>query len=258
MTRGRVTYEKADGVGRITFDNPAAYNALSWDMWRTLGEACREIAADREVRVVVLRGAGGKAFVSGTDIEGFRDLTTGEQGVAYEREMDGYVGAVEALPQPTVAVVEGYAVGGGLALAFACDFRIATPGARFGSPLARTIGNCLSAKGYARLVAHLGVAQTKRMLLLAELVGAEELSNLGLLTEVATREALDDAVQALCDRLKANAPLTQGVSKAALSRTVYAGLPDIDDLIRIVYGSHDFRKGVESFLSKARPAWRGE
>jgi enoyl-CoA hydratase len=100
VSEGRLHYEVADGVARVTFDNQKAYNALTMEMWRGLGELCGRIAQDRSVRVVVFRGAGGKAFISGTDIGGFLDFETGQQGVEYERLMDRYVGAVEALPQP--------------------------------------------------------------------------------------------------------------------------------------------------------------
>src|SRR4051812_37522829 len=197
MTEGVTRYEKRGAVGHILFDRPAAYNALTWDMWRQLGAVCAQIAEDADVRVVTLRGDGGKAFVSGTDIGGFQAFTSGAEGVAYEAEMDTYVGAVEALPQPTIAIIDGWAVGGGLALSFACDFRIAATGARFGSPLARTIGNCLSARGYARLVEHAGIAVAKRMLLGAEIVAADEMKALGLLNALVAAEEIDTTVNAL-------------------------------------------------------------
>jgi enoyl-CoA hydratase/carnithine racemase len=244
-------------VARILFDRPAAHNALTWTMWRELGEACRRIADDRDIRVVTLRGAGGKAFVSGTDISGFQSFTSGEQGVAYEAEMDGYVGAVEALPQPTIAIIDGWAVGGGLALSFACDFRVAATGARFGTPLARTIGNCLSARGYARLVQHAGTAIAKRMLLAAEIIAADEMKALGLLNALVAPEELDGAANELVERLLANAPLTLRTSKEAIRRISAANQPDITDLIATIYGSEDFAEGVRSFLAKEKPVWKG-
>lgn len=258
MNGGRVRLDRAGAVARLTFDNPAAYNALDWPMWRELAEHCTTLADDRDVRVVTFRGAGGKAFVSGTDISGFLDFETAEQGVAYEREVGAYVETIEALPQATVAVIEGWAVGGGLAIAFACDFRIATTGSRFGSPIGRTIGNCLAARSYARILAHVGPAITKRMLMLGEILPVEELRHLSLVTDVVDPSAIDDAADTLCARLAENAPLTTAASKEAIRRLIYADLPDIDDLIGRVYASADFRNGVRAFLAKRKPVWTGE
>jgi enoyl-CoA hydratase len=257
MSEGRTRWEKRGAVAHILFDRPQAFNALTWAMWRELGDACAAIAADADIRVVTLRGAGGKAFVSGTDIAGFQSFTSGEQGVAYEAEMDSYVSAVETLPQPTVAIIDGWAVGGGLALSFASDFRVAATGARFGSPLARTIGNCLSARGYARLVQHAGIALAKRMLLGAEIIGAAEMKTLGLINELVDPGELDAAADALVERLLANAPLTLKASKEAISRISLMNQPDISDLIATIYGSADFREGVRAFLAKEKPAWQG-
>jgi len=184
MSEGAVRYERDGVVGRITFDRPAARNAMTWTMYDELARACEKIAADSEVRVAVLRGAGGKAFVAGTDIGQFRDFKSGEDGVDYERRVAKYLAAVEELPVPSLAVVEGWAIGGGLAIAAACDLRVATPGSRFGVPIARTLGNCLSIANYACLAAELGLARTKRMLLLAEMLAAEELLAAGFLAFV--------------------------------------------------------------------------
>jgi enoyl-CoA hydratase len=226
-------------------------------VWRDLGEVDTELTKDRDVRVVTFRGAGGKAFISGTDITGFLSFDSGERGVAYEKEMDSYIGTVEALPQPTVAVVEGWAVGGGLAISFASDFRVTTTTAKFGSPLGRTIGNCLSMKGYARLVGHVGIAQAKRLLLLGEIATTQELQALGLITAVVEPEELDRTVDEICERLASMAPLTVKASKEAIRRLTYANLPDIEDLIDMVYGSEDFRNGVRNFVEKKKPEWAG-
>lgn len=257
MNEGRLVYEKVGAVGKITFDNPGALNALTARMWSDLGEVCREVARDRSVRVVTLRGAGGKAFLSGTDITGFLSFTSGQDGLDYEARMDEYIGTVEALPQPVVAVVEGWAVGGGVALSCAADIRIATPSAKFGSPLGRTIGNCLSAKGYARLVGHVGVAQAKRMLLLGEMVTAQEMMGLGLLHSIVEPEGLDAAVDAVCEKLAGMAPVSLKASKEAMRRLTYRALPDMADLIAEVYGSEDFRNGVRNFVDKKKPEWKG-
>ncbi len=257
MNVGTVRFERDGGVGRITFDRPEARNAMTWAMYRELAEACGKIAADPEVRVVVLRGAGGKAFVAGTDIGQFREFKSGEDGVDYERRVAAYLAAVEELPVPTIAVIEGWAIGGGLAIAAACDLRVATPGSRFGVPIARTLGNCLSIANYACLAAELGLARTKRMLLLAEMLAAEELLAAGFLAEIVAVDELDACVDKLCERLAGNAPITMRVTKESLRRLLRAGLPDSEDLIRQCYGSKDFHIGVESFMEKREPRWTG-
>lgn len=257
MSEGQVHFTREGAIGRIVFDNQASLNALTFSMWRRLGEICREISEDDSLRVVTLRGAGGKAFLAGTAIDGFLEFKSGADGVAYEREMDEYVSLVETLPMTTIAVVEGWAVGGGLALSCACDLRIATTDAKFGSPLGRSIGNCLSASGYTRLVAHVGIAQAKRILLLGEMLTAQELFDLGLLLHVVERDALDETVEAVCKRAAENAPITSRASKTAIRRLIYAGRPDIDDLIEQVYGSNDFRMAVRNFLEKKPRIWTG-
>lgn len=253
---GTVRFEVEGTVARLTVDRPAARNAMTWRMYEELGAACKAIAADPAIRVAVLRGAGGKAFVAGTDIDQFRAFSSGRDGVAYEEKVEYFVGLLEAVPVPTIAVVEGWAVGGGMALANACDFRVATPGARFGVPIARTLGNCLSASNIQRLTATLGVSLVKRMLLLAEMPVAEEMPP-GYATVVAP-EAIDAHVSDLCARLAGHAPITIQVTKEMLRRLSQDLQAPDADLIRRTYGSADFREGVEAFLAKRPPQWRGE
>jgi enoyl-CoA hydratase/carnithine racemase len=244
-------------VAHIVFDRPAARNAMTWTMYEQLREACEKVAACAEVRVVVFRGAGGKAFISGTDIAQFLEFKSAQDGVDYERRVEPYFDQVENLPVPTLAVIEGWAVGGGLAIAAACDLRIATPGTRFGMPIARTIGNCLSLVNYARLVAGLGEARTKKMLMLAEMLSAEEALQAGFVAEVVTQAELGERIDALCNRLVANAPLTLRSTKQALQRLRHSALPDDEDLIRQCYGSEDFHTGVAAFVAKQTPRWTG-
>lgn len=254
---GRVRCETREGVAHILFDNQRAYNALTNAMWHELADHCARIAGDSDIRAVTFRGAGEKAFISGNDISGFLDFETGEDGIGYERDVGACVEAVEELPQPTIALVNGWAVGGGLAIAFACDFRIASAGARFGSPIARTIGNCLSARGYARILWHVGPAVAKRMLLLGEIMTAEEMAALGVMHEVVKAGALQATGDALAARLRENAPLTIRASKEAMRRIAYADLPNIDDLVATVYGSEDFKSAVRRFIAKEKPVWKG-
>lgn len=260
MSEGRIVLDRSGDEAHVRFDNPAAHNALTSRMWLDLRDTANAIAADPAIRVVTFRGTGGKAFISGTDIGKFADYTTGEQGVAYEREIDACMAAVDAIPCTTIAVVEGWAVGGGLNISSACDFRIATPDAKFGSPIGRTIGNCLSAASVARIGGAVGVQMAKRMVLLGEFLTADQLLASGFLLKVAARESIDAEVAALCRRAAENAPLTTRVTKQTIRHIAFDALPEIDALIAQVYGSADFRRGVADFLAKTKcvPDWTGE
>jgi enoyl-CoA hydratase/carnithine racemase len=195
--------------------------------------------------------------VAGTDIAQFQDFKGGDDGVAYERNIDAGMALLESLPMPTVAVIEGWAIGGGLAIATACDFRIATAGSRLGVPIAKTLGNCLSMANLARLQAAFGLQRLKRMLMLAEVLGTDEALACGFLHQVCTPAETDEAVAGLCQRLLALAPLTQSVAKEGLRRLTVAQLPDGEDLIRRCYGSGDFREGVAAFVARRPPVWQG-
>lgn len=244
------------GIAHVTFDRPTARNAMTWRMYDQLADACARISSDESIRAVVLRGAGGRAFIAGTDIDQFRAFASGADGIAYEEKVEAYVRGVEALRAPTIAVVEGWAVGGGMAIANACDFRLATPGARFGVPIARTLGNCLSATNLARLRDTLGTPMVRRMLLLAEMPSAEELPP-GYV-ELVAPDALDGRVTELTARIAGHAPVTLRVTKAMLNRLDAGGTAVSDtDLIMEAYGSADFREGVAAFLAKRSPRWTG-
>lgn len=254
---GRVTLRIEGVVAHISFDRASAHNAMTWRMYDELATACAEIDADRQVRVALLRGVGGKAFVAGTDITQFKQFASGEDGIAYELNVDRFIDSVERLRVPSIAVVEGYAVGGGLAIANACDIRIATPGSRFGVPIARTLGNCLSAANLRRLCATLGIGWVKRMLLLAEMPVAEALLACGYVTAVLPPEAIDAEAARLCEKLAAHAPLTMAATRETLRRLVFTPDADIADLIRACYGSADFHRAVEAFGSKTQIDWEG-
>lgn len=253
---GAVRYRAEGGVAHLTFDRPAARNAMTWRMYEELAEGLARIEADPAIRVAVLRGAGGKAFVAGTDIEQFVGFT-GADGIAYEARIDAFIEALERVRVPTLAVVEGLAVGGGLAIANACDLRVATPGARFGVPIARTLGNCLSPANLRRLTATLGLSVVKRMLLLAETPDAESLAPLGYLAGIAPPDALDATVAQLCERLLGHAPVTMRVTREMLAALATDPRADGSAGIRACYGSRDFQEGVTAFLGKRPAAWSG-
>ena len=257
MSDGNVQLAVQDGVASVVFDRPQARNAMTWAMYEQLGNICAQLQADASVRVVTFRGAGGEAFVAGTDIEQFKAFRSGEDGVAYEQQIDQCLQQLEALRMPTVAVIEGWAIGGGLAIATACDFRMATPASRFGVPIARTLGNCLSVASLARLSAVFGVPRVKRMLMLAETLAADEALDCGFLLQVSEAGEIDAALAALCERLAMLAPVTQSVTKEGLRRLATHGLPPDEDLIRRCYGSDDFHEGVAAFVGKRRPVWAG-
>ena len=257
MSGGRVTLTREGVIARVVFDRPEARNAMTWAMYAQLSDICSTLRSDASVRLVTFRGAGNAAFVAGTDIEQFTNFQTGDDGIAYEQKIEACVAAFEMLPMPTVAIVEGWAVGGGLILAAACDFRIASSSARFGVPIAKTLGNCLSVANLARLVAAFGMARVRRMLMLADIVAAEEALEAGFLIQVCEPSDIDAAGAALCARLLALAPVTQSVTKESLRRLVANNLPDDHDLIRRCYGSEDFQEGVRAFVAKQSPVWTG-
>jgi enoyl-CoA hydratase len=257
MSDGEVRYVRRGRIATVIFDRPGARNAMTWRMYEQLGEACARMQGERDLRAAVFRGAGGKAFIAGTDIAQFQAFRSGEDGIAYEEKMAADLDAIEALPVPTLAVIEGFAIGGGLAIAAACDLRIATPDSRFGVPIARTLGNCLSMGNYARLVAGFGASRAKRMLLLAENLSAEEALASGFLSEIVMAADVDRRVGELTDRLAQHAPITMRVSKEAIRRLLHAGLPASEDLSRACYGSEDFRIGMKAFVEKRAPQWTG-
>jgi enoyl-CoA hydratase len=254
---GRVAYSKSGAIATVLFDRPQARNAMTWDMYEQLGAACRSIASDKDVRVAVFRGAGGN-FAAGTDIAQFAEFKGADSGIAYERQTESSIELIERIPKPVIAMVEGNCVGGGLMIAAACDLRIATPDARFGVPVARTLGNCLSPFNVSRLIAHFGPARTKRMLLFSELLTADEARECGFVASTALAQELENIANELCVRVAGQAPLTMAAAKEMMRRIGIANVPDCDDLIRQVYGSDDFREGVAAFIAKRQARWRGK
>jgi enoyl-CoA hydratase/carnithine racemase len=244
-------------VARVVFDRPQAHNAMTWSMYERLEAICAELRSNDSIRVVSFSGAGGKAFIAGTDIAQFRTFKSSDDGVAYEQHVAQFLNAVDSLPMPTVAVVDGWCVGGGLAIATVCDLRIATPAARFGAPIAKTLGNCLAAGVYARLVAEFGIGRTKRMVMLAEMLSAEEAREAGYISLVVEPSELTVRVDAILTQIASHAPITMQVGKEAMRRLLSTVKIDDEDLIRRAYGSEDFKEGVAAFVAKRKPQWQG-
>ena len=248
---------KDDGIAWLTFNRPEARNAMTFGMYQRLGEICR--ALDSRVRVLILRGAGDRAFVSGTDIAQFREFTTPQHALDYEARMDAVFDALEDVKVPTIAAIQGACTGGGAGIAAACDLRIGAPSAKFGFPIARTLGNTLSMRNHARLAGLIGVAKTKDILFLARLMDAEEMRSIGLLNEVAPEEKIYARAEELARTLLTHAPLTLIAAKQALNTILRHWTPEGgEDFVVRNYMSADFKEGVESFLAKRKPRWTGK
>jgi enoyl-CoA hydratase/carnithine racemase len=241
----------------VTFNRPAKRNAMTTGMYDALVGACELADGEAGCRAMVLTGAGAEAFVAGTDIAGFLEFTSDEDGVAYEAIISRVLGRLEAVRVPTIASIQGHCLGGGLGIATACDLRIATTTSSFGYPVARTLGNCLSVATLSALSELIGAGRTKDLLLRGRPMAAEEALAAGLVTEVVVPEELPTRTRALAEELASRAPLTQWATKEALRRLRISRLPDDTDIVRTVYGSADFHQGVRSFLAKTPPAWTG-
>ena len=254
-------YDIEGTIGVITFNRPTAHNALTFGMYERLGEICAGIPTDGSLRAIIITGAGGRAFSSGTDISLFRDFSPGPaDGVAYEARMERMFERVEACPVPTIAAIPGICTGGAAAIAAACDLRLATRNLKFGFPIARTLANCLSAANIARVAMLTGVGRAVDMLMTTRLIEAEEALAIGLVSELLdTPEALKDRAHALAGQIATQAPLTMHAGKEVVRRMRerFGGVED-KDLVALCYGSADFREGLDAFLAKRKPSFTGQ
>jgi enoyl-CoA hydratase len=253
-------HETREGIARVTFNRPQARNALTFEMYERLAQICAEINRDRSVKALLITGAGDKAFAAGTDISQFRAFKTPEDALEYESRIDRVVGAIEECRVPTIAAIAGACTGGGAGIAAACDLRIAAANAKFGFPIARTLGNCLSMGNYARLAALIGAARAKEIIFTARLVEAPEALSVGLVSEVLGDHAVLMArADDLAKLVAGHAPLTMQATKEALRRLRPKIAPEEGrDLILMCYMSRDFREGMDAFLNKRPPQWKGE
>lgn len=260
MSTDELLYEVRDGIGWITLNRPQARNALTFAMYDRLAEICRETKLGGEVKCLVVTCAGDKAFAAGTDMTQFRGFDTEQDALDYEHRMDVVLGAVEACPVPTIAAIARACTGGGAGIAAACDIRIATADLKFGFPIARTLGNCLSIANLSRLSTLMGAGRVKEIIFTARLVGAEEALNAGLIAEIVPdHAALIARTEELAALLATHAPLTLSTTKEALRRLRVQGAEADDrDLVVQAYMSEDFKEGMEAFLGKRKPEWKGQ
>jgi enoyl-CoA hydratase/carnithine racemase len=254
MMSDELIYQTEGGIGRITLNRPRARNALTFPMYERLAEIA---ASPGDVRAIIVTGAGDKAFAAGTDINQFRSFSSPDDALAYEARIDRVISAIERCPVPTIAAIAGACTGGGAAIAAGCDIRIAAENARFGFPIARTLGNCLSMSNLARLSALIGPARVIEMIFTARLFSAQEALTAGLVSQVLPDQA---ALMARAgergQHLAGHAPLTMRATKEALRR-LRDSLPPDEDLIRLCYDSQDFKEGMDAFLTKRAPNWQG-
>ena len=256
LADGAVLLRRTGSRLEVVFNRPERHNAFTSATYEALLAVCAGLADRPDVRTVVFRGAGGRAFAAGNEISEFVSLTEGVDGVAYEAKVGRVLRAVAELPQVTLAAVDGICVGGGLAVATHCDLRVCSEGSRFGYPIARTLGNALSAFIVYRCATVFGESLTREMLLTSRLVTAERAYAVGAVMAVLPSEELDAEVDRVVDGIEAAAPLTLAATKEQLLRRSDAiEASPADDLVRLekVYGSADFREGVRAFLAKEKP-----
>ena len=247
-------------IAVLTFNRPEARNAMTWEMYDALLEACDRVDRDAGLRVLIFRGAGGKAFVAGTDISQFESFSDRRDGIKYEERLDAVLDRLERVTKPTIAQVQGVAAGGGCAIALTSDLRVATPESTFGIPIARTLGNCLSAASYSRLVDLLGPSRVKDLMFTGRLMDGAEAHAAGLIAKLASGDDIDRVTRELAVQLASNAPLTLAATKELLRRlAAKRRLPpgDDSDVVEMCYTSRDFREGVTAFLEKRKPQWSG-
>jgi enoyl-CoA hydratase/carnithine racemase len=258
---GRLRVEREGAIGWLVFDHPQRRNAISAEMWTALPAAVAGLAADPAVRVLVARGAGDLAFVSGADISEFEELRTGgDAASAYEATTARAFEALSACDKPVLALVHGFCVGGGVALALACDLRYAADDAVFAVPAAR-LGLGYHAAGVRALVDLVGPAAAKEVLFSARRYAAAEALALGLVNRVVPKARLEAEVRELAGRIAENAPLTLRAIKLAvreLARDPGARDPErVARAIRACFESDDYREGVRAFLEKRTPRFQG-
>ena len=257
MPSSNVAWDINESVASVTLNRPAARNALTWEMYDALVEACDTAEADPNVRVLIIRGSGG-AFAAGTDISQFRDFDNGDDGIAYERRLDAVIDRIEGLTIATIAEIDGAAAGGGCAIAMACDLRICSERARFGVPVSRTLGNCLSIANTARMVDLIGPALTRDLLLTGRMIDAREAQAAGLANVLVPSLQLEQETFKIAAELSTRACSTISATKKMLTRLREHRRPPAgagDDIIRECYASQEFREGVTAFLAGRKPNW---
>lgn len=262
MSDDKLIGRKENSVAYITFNNPAKHNAVSLDMWIRFSELVDQYSEDTDIRVLVINGAGGKAFVSGADISKFESERSTKEGVVeYNATSELSYEKLFNFPKPTIAKINGYCIGGGMNVAVACDLRFCEEGARFAIPAAK-LGLGYGYTGVARLTRLIGISRTMEMFYTARQFSAQEAHELGLVNKVVPPAELEDAVSAMTTQICANAPMTIATIKASAIEVGRApNMPDlakIEAMVMACYGSDDYTEGRSAFMEKRKPQFKGQ
>jgi enoyl-CoA hydratase/carnithine racemase len=257
----RVIARIEGAVGWLTFNNPARRNAMSQDMWEAVPLAFDAFEADPAVRVIVLKGAGDKAFVAGADISQFNELRSSPETVAkYDATSDEANRRIAVSPKPVIAMIHGFCIGGGVGLAVCCDMRIASEGAKFGVPATR-LGLGYGPSGVKRLMDLVGPSHVKEIFYTARHFSAQEAKEMGLVNRVLPEAELEAYVRGYCDTIAQNAPMTMLAVKRTvdelLTLSPEADLAECDRLVAACFASEDYIEGRTAFMEKRKPVFKG-
>lgn len=260
-TTDKILARKEGGIGTMTFNNPERHNAVSLEMWEAAERILEDFVRDEQVRVVVLTGAGGKAFVSGADISKFADERATREAVArYNRAVERIYSGIHSMPKPTIAMIRGYCIGGGMGLAVACDIRICSQGSRFALPAAK-LGLGYGYQATRRMIDVIGPAFTKDIFFSGRQFDAEEAARIGFVNCVVPDDELESHVRAYAETIAANAPLTVTASKQIVTEALKdPGDRDIAKckaLVDACFASSDYVEGRRAFMEKRKPVFTG-